>query len=173
MQKKDGRRVLKVDDITGNKYGMLTVLGLSYTENRRSYWKVLCDCGNEVIKGRSYLMEKPKRIERNCGCLTTKSRMEVLQKNNPNKTHGMSGTRLYKIWLKMKERCYNVNYPERELYGGRGIEVCEEWRSDFLTFMEWADENGYEEHLSIDRIDPNKKLRAEQLQVGNDRRTSR
>ena len=55
----------------------------------------------------------------------------------------------------MRERCYDPKSKPFHDYGGRGISVCEEWRHDFAAFREWAIENGYEEGLSIDRIDVN------------------
>jgi len=69
-----------------------------------------------------------------------------------SKTHGMSGTRLYMIWKNMKQRCYNPNVSRFKYYGGVGVEVCKEWQN-FVPFMEWSYENGYEEHLVIDRVD--------------------
>lgn len=68
--------------------------------------------------------------------------------------HGMHGTRINRIWAKMKERCNNPNSNRYHLYGGRGITVCDEWQ-DFLPFYKWAKENGYDDHLTIDRIDNN------------------
>lgn len=65
--------------------------------------------------------------------------------------HGMYGTRIYGIWAAMKARCGNPNYTEYELYGGRGVKVCEEW-IDFMNFHEWAKISGYSDDLSIDRI---------------------
>ena len=69
------------------------------------------------------------------------------------KTHGMSRTRIYKIWEAMKQRCYNQNEPSYKNYGGRGISVCQEWKSDFMSFYAWAMDNGYKEDLTIERID--------------------
>jgi hypothetical protein len=66
--------------------------------------------------------------------------------------HGMYGTRIYRIWAAMKRRCYNTNYKEYYLYGGRGIKVCQEWLF-FPRFKKWAIENGYDENLTLDRID--------------------
>ena len=71
-----------------------------------------------------------------------------------NITHGMEGTRLYKIWDCMKQRCTNPNNPQYKHYGGRGIQVCSEWLC-FAEFMNWAMANGYDESLSIDRRDNN------------------
>lgn len=68
--------------------------------------------------------------------------------------HGMEGTRLYKIWDSMKQRCLNPNNPQYNNYGGRGITIYAEWH-DFPNFMKWALQNGYCENLSIDRIDVN------------------
>lgn len=73
--------------------------------------------------------------------------------------HGDTGTRLHAIWMGMIFR----TGPEckgyaRELYYGRGIRTCDEWRgrgrSDgYLKFKEWALSNGYRDDLTIDRID--------------------
>lgn len=64
-------------------------------------------------------------------------------------------TRLYRIWQKMKARCYNPNHNFYERYGGRGISICEEWLHDFKAFKAWALRSGYSDELSIDRIDVN------------------
>lgn len=69
--------------------------------------------------------------------------------------HGMSHTRIYNIWQKMNQRCHNPKSDRYEYYGARGIQVCEEWRSDFMAFYNWGIANGYSDNLSIDRIDVN------------------
>jgi len=53
----------------------------------------------------------------------------------------------------MKQRCYNSNNPAYDNYGGRGIAVCDEWRYDQKAFIEWSLQNGYQQYLTIDRID--------------------
>lgn len=55
----------------------------------------------------------------------------------------------------MKQRCYWTRYKQFKDYGGRGITMCDEWRDNFEDFLDWALANGYEEHLTIDRIDNN------------------
>ena len=70
------------------------------------------------------------------------------------KTHGQSGTKLYAIWVTMRQRCYNTNNKDFYNYGAKGIKVYDEWVKDFSEFYRWAMENGYAESLSIDRIDP-------------------
>jgi hypothetical protein len=64
----------------------------------------------------------------------------------------MCGTRIYKTYDDMKKRCYNSNNGNYRFYGARGIEVCDEWIQNPQIFFDWAFQNGYEEHLTIDRI---------------------
>jgi ankyrin repeat protein len=73
-----------------------------------------------------------------------------------HKIHGDTNrnSRLHRIWANMKARCRNPNNDRFHDYGARGIKVCDEWH-DYLTFKEWAMTNGYEDHLTIDRIDVN------------------
>ena len=53
----------------------------------------------------------------------------------------------------MKGRCYNPNDPKFKDYGGRGIVICAEWKDDFAAFRNWAMAHGYQDDLTIDRID--------------------
>lgn len=61
--------------------------------------------------------------------------------------------KLYQIWITMRRRCYDSTVINYKYYGGKGITVCDEWRTSYKTFETWAIENGYKEGLSIDRID--------------------
>lgn len=70
-------------------------------------------------------------------------------------THGCTNTRLYEIWCGIKKRCYNSKDKRYKNYGGRGITVCEEWKNSFEAFHNWAMANGYNENLTIERIDVN------------------
>ena len=70
-------------------------------------------------------------------------------------THGMSKTRIYGIWHGIKARCYYPKNAGYSHYGGRGINVCDEWKNNFQAFYDWAMANGYNDNLSIDRIDVN------------------
>jgi len=67
-----------------------------------------------------------------------------------------SDTRLYKIWEKIKYRCYNKHSNSYPNYGGRGIRMCAEWKNDFPAFKKWALAHGYSDSKSIDRKDNNK-----------------
>lgn len=72
-----------------------------------------------------------------------------------SKTHGLTGTRIYRIWKCMRTRCNNPNRKDYKNYGGRGIKLCPEW-DNFLNFYEWAMANGYDDSLTIERIDVDK-----------------
>ncbi len=69
--------------------------------------------------------------------------------------HGKSHTRLYRIWYLMRQRCNNHYASHFEIYGGKGIKVCDEWANNFPACEAWALANGYTEELTLDRIDPN------------------
>lgn len=65
-----------------------------------------------------------------------------------------SSTRLYKIWVGIKQRCYNPNCRIYYKYGAKGIIMSNDWLS-FENFKAWAEKAGYKENLTIDRIDSN------------------
>lgn len=67
----------------------------------------------------------------------------------------MSHTRIYRTWCNMKGRCYRKTAKRYNLYGGRGIKVCDEWKNSFIAFYDWALNNGYQDNLTIDRINVN------------------
>lgn len=103
-----------------------------------------CDCGSEIICSLANLTSGNTS---SCGCL----KRELASKNNG--THHQSKTRLYKCWLRMRNRCYREENENYAYYGGRGIKVCDEWKDSYETFAKWATENGYNDALTIDRID--------------------
>lgn len=133
--------------IEGNKYGMLTAIRNTHKHYRNTkalLWEFRCDCGT--------IKELPVAIVargdiRSCGCY---------QKSHPtNITHGESNSRLYNLWCAMKNRCYNKKMRMYYNYGGRGITVCDEWRNSYEAFRDWAYANGYNDTLTLDRIDNN------------------
>ncbi len=139
----------KVHDLTGQKFGLLTVIGLAETDTRKTYWVCKCDCGNmKTVRSDSLLCGAIK----SCGCIKRKQDEVNLTKNH---RHKMSGTRIYSEWQGMKGRCYNKGSARYADWGGRGIEVCEQWRNSFESFYTWAMANGYQDNLTIDRIDNN------------------
>ncbi|HBB2114862.1 TPA: hypothetical protein J9582_000105 [Escherichia coli] len=71
--------------------------------------------------------------------------------------HGMTHTKLYKVFIGMKTRCKKSNNnPRNKHYREKGITICDEWLNDSSKFIEWALNNGYQEGLEIDRIDNDK-----------------
>lgn len=79
-----------------------------------------------------------------------------MYKSKPNIKHGASYTRLYQIWLGMKQRCHNPNSPMYRYYGARGIAVCQKWLDAFAAFKKWAEASGYSDKLELDRRDNDK-----------------
>lgn len=63
---------------------------------------------------------------------------------------------LYGVYRNILSRCYTKLAHAYEHYGGRGIDVCIEWRTSFLSFKKWCEENGWQKGLEIDREDNNK-----------------
>lgn len=128
------------EDLTGKRFGRWTVLGYV----GKSKWECKCDCGAiRVISSNALKCGRTK----SCGCY----RQEVTTERNI--THGMNKTPLHSRWLGMKNRCYNPNDSSYHDYGARGIYVCDEWKDDFRAFYDWSMSNGFEEHLSLDRVD--------------------
>lgn len=83
----------------------------------------------------------------------------MAQKGNKNAIkHGLSNTRLHKIWHSMYCRCYYKSTNQYKNYGGKGIKVCKEWKhiEGFVNFYNWSIANGYKDNLTLDRIDNNK-----------------
>lgn len=138
----------KFIDLTGERFGRLVVLEFSHKDNNTYYWKCKCDCGNIKLIDRHCLRSGNTK---SCGCLIS----ERMKTAKYFKTHGMSKTKIYFVWSKIKKRCYDPNDNKYKNYGGRGISMCNEWKNDFICFYDWAINNGYKEGLSIDRKDNN------------------
>ena len=149
--------------IIGKKFGRLTVIKFHHREAKyrnlmnkdgtfriggyKNFYVCKCDCGSYKIINEQSLK---RGLSKSCGCL-----FNELRKKGFHKKHGKTDTRLYNIWCSMKQRCYNPNYLEFKYWGGKGVQICEEWRNDFGKFYDWAINNGYRDDLSIDRINGN------------------
>lgn len=129
----------KVQDLTGKIFTRLTVVERAENKGNNVMWQCVCTCGSLLIIEGNQLK---RGSTKSCGCYR-KDRMT---------THNESRTRLYRIWSLMLDRCTNDNSDSYKWYGGRGIMVCEYWRT-YECFAEWAKSNGYNEHLEIDRVD--------------------
>lgn len=146
----------KLEDLTGQKFGRLTVIKRAQSQvlkngNKQTMWLCKCECGKEIIARASRLKEG--RIK-SCGCFKKQHCATIFT------THGKSNTRLFKVWCNMRARCYNKNNTNYKNWGARGITVCNEWKNDFMKFYDWAMANGYDEtaprgKCTIDRIDVN------------------
>lgn len=146
----------KFKDLTGQRFGRWTVLyrttdHIEKDGRHRVVYHCRCDCGNEadVISG-----SLGKGQSKSCGCL----QREWAKSGVSKRKHGLTGTRIYRIWKNMNTRCNNPNNKKWDRYGGRGIKICDEWQGEngFENFYEWSMSNGYADNLTIDRQDNDK-----------------
>lgn len=146
----------KFKDLTGQKFGRLTVLRRAGIGKSGHYdWWCVCECtpDKEILVNGKYLRNGDTQ---SCGCLAK----DVLIKRNT--THGMAKTRFYSEWQAMLTRCLNHNAIHYCDYGGRGIKVCDRWRDSFENFrddmyesyLKHVEEYG-EKDTTLDRIDVN------------------
>lgn len=141
------------NDLTGKRFGRLTVLKMASRDKKgRIRWLCICECGNFRCVYPNHLKSGATQ---SCGCLSREFR--TLRGHNSKigertRKHGDFGTKLYGVWAGMKRRCQNPNTKHYKDYGGRGIEVCKEWQK-YEVFKRWALATGYNEGLSIERMD--------------------
>ena len=132
---------MKLLDLTGQRFGRLVVIEKISRSSRMTYWKCMCDCGNEKVIRRDHLIDGTTV---SCGCFC----VERVKRSNTKHGGRANDERLYRIWNAMHQRCrINPNYA------GRGITICDEWKNSYPAFRKWALDNGYRDDLSIDRID--------------------
>ena len=130
------RNCKKIKDISGQKFNKLTAIRI--VSHKPVKWECKCECGNTHIVSTSNLVTGAVK---SCGCM-----------HHGKIKHNQSFTRLYRIYAKMKRRCYVKDDVAYAKYGGRGIYICDEWLNSFDAFSKWAYENGYEDSLSIRRF---------------------
>lgn len=138
----------KIVDLTGKRAGKLVgVKVVGSDAYGRAMWLFKCDCGNEVVRQSSIMVQAIKKHkESHCGC-------------SPSlKTHGLTKQhkKMYWVWASMIQRCTNPSSKDFADYGARGITVHPDWRINFASFCDWSLANGYQPGLSIDRIDNSK-----------------
>ena len=137
---------MPVKQMEGSRYSRLLVIERSGSDNYgRATWLCRCDCGaSPVVAG--YQMRSGKT--RSCGCLQN----EIRDKRVRTHGHSVGGrSPTYNSWQSMKTRCTNSSNPDWEIYGGRGITACVEWRESFEQFL--ADMEVRPEGRTLDRID--------------------
>lgn len=127
--------------LIGRRFGRYVVTGDAGVrgKGRLRYWECVCDCGKTKQVAQSSLL---KGISQSCGCLSA----ELASARR--KTHGRSRTTEHTVWLGMKQRCTDPNYPAYKHYGGRGISVCSRW-DDFEMFL--ADMGPRPDGMTLDR----------------------
>lgn len=139
----------RLNDLTGQKFGKWTVLyqAESYVDKRghtHRKWHCICECSKRTEKD---VLEATLKngTSTSCGC----------KRGESNRKHGLSNTRIKKIYYNMRSRCYNENTPKYKNHGGRGIGMCDEWlgKNGLINFYNWSMSNGYSEELTLDRID--------------------
>lgn len=112
-------------------------------------WKCRCACGNECLVRANKLRSGHTK---SCGCLQKEmSSIKNLKHGQSSYPNGGRQTKEYNTWSMMVKRCHNpcsADYPE---YGGRGIFVCDDWRSNFEAFFADMGPAPSASH-SIDRI---------------------
>ena len=111
-------------------------------------WKMKCSCGELFVA-------QPSASKGVCRkCAMEKLSAERTKHGESPKQGRQNASKLYSVWVNMRNRCFNSNNKSFVYYGGRGISVCDEW-NEFLNFEKWAIQNGFEENLTLDRIDVN------------------
>ena len=129
-------------DLSGHKFGRLTVIGLSHKDKHYiTYWLCRCDCGQSRVLGYGTLTIGTTK---SCGCYSKDSLRKRMTK------HGKRWSREYESWRRMIQRCTNKKTPGYKHYGGRGIKVCDKWKKSFINFFN--DMGDRPENTSIDRI---------------------
>ena len=127
----------------GERYGRLTII--REVEPKREPHKVIrrflckCDCGKEVV---CRLGNIRYGTTRSCGCHRKYER-------------GIYKSRLYRIWTGIIDRCTHKRKTTSKHYALINVSMCNEWRNNFMAFYNWAMKHGYNDDLSIDRIDNN------------------
>lgn len=132
-------------DISGQKFGRLTVIRRAPSPHGNTKWECVCECG--VTKSFIGCHLKSGKSA-SCGCFHKEVARDLLTK------HGLSNHPLHRIWKHIIDRCENKNNKDYHSYGGRGIKMCDRWRTNFQNFYDDMLAT-YRPGLSIERIKVN------------------
>lgn len=138
----------KYQDIKGQRFGRLIAVMPTRKRKRECVvWLCQCDCGKLTeVESHSLL----KGHTKSCGCLQKEIARAINLKHGDNR--GYESSRLYKIWRHMKSRCLNPKTHGYCYYGGKGVSIFIRWQNNYIEFKSWALANGYQDNLTIDRI---------------------
>jgi hypothetical protein len=134
-------------NVAGQKFGRLTALAPIgvVMPGKGIVWHCRCDCGKEVGLRGTHLLSGATQ---SCGCYGAE------RERTGTPTHGKRSSRVYNIYLKMRDRCLNPRCDSYRWYGARGVTICERWLEGFENFYADMGDPPTDRH-SIDRIDPN------------------
>jgi hypothetical protein len=136
-------------DLVGQRFGMLLVKLKIKSDNKATRFLCLCDCGKtKVIVG----SELKRGNNKSCGCNRT-----------PRTTYEYRDHPLYDVWKGMKARCKSEKHISRKNYLDKGVKVCDLWENDFISFYDWAIENGWQDGLQLDKDIKSRQLGVDAL----------
>lgn len=141
----------------GERFGMLIVVEELMRVRRDRCFLIQCDCGNRTYAS----LDSLQQGRCSCGCLYKAKR------GISSTTHGLSKHSLYSTWGNIKSRCRNPKVDSYPDYGGRGINICDDWYKNFMSFYNWCIENGWEEGLSVDRKDNDGSYEPHNCRIGD------
>ena len=130
---------VRFKDLSGQTFERLTVLEFAGLSCGNATWKCQCTCGTIVVVRGDRLR---RGTTKSCGCY----------RGDCRRTHDGSKTRLYKVWLAMKQRCLNPNHESYERYGQRGITIDKRWVESFENFYNDVGDPPSDKH-SLERKD--------------------
>lgn len=142
----------KVKDISNQVFGSLTALEFAYINKGQAHWKFKCRCGKDiVVRANTITYQSKKAMLKedtelpSCGCV------ELIRKTKHGHRSAKNTHPLYKVYRGILNRCYNENDPNYRFYGAKGVTICNDWRNDPSSFIQWALANNWKKGLHIDK----------------------
>jgi hypothetical protein len=132
-------------DITGQRFGRLTVVAKSPSRGKQTRWMCVCNCGREVTVWKTAITSG---AQVSCGCYMRERAAQVVAEHSV--THGMRHSPEYTTWSGIRRRCLNQKDKTYPRYGGSGVRVL------FDSFEQFYADIGPKPgpEYSVDRIDP-------------------
>lgn len=128
----------KFIDLTGQKFNRLTPI--KYLGNAK--WTCKCTCGNVIDV---FTQNLKRGNTKSCGCLNSELTSKRFTK------YGLRNHKVYRIAEGIIQRCTNPNNPSYKYYGGRGVTLYDEWKSNPSKFAKWMLDNGWYDGCQVDK----------------------